>query len=274
MKNTIMKVVLVAVVFATAIATTSCQNKYTKKCVLKNDVDSVSYCLGYFEAKGLQQVMQRMPFDTVDVKALAKSFINSKLSEQYLNARKDQFDTLDVESFMHGYHATIVNGVGQIDDFTANNICQSRFNEVRARKENERKEAAQRALAEGVNFLAENAKQEGVIVTESGLQYKVVTMGNGPKPAETDRVKVLYTGRLIDGTVFDSTADRDNEPATFGLKGVIKAWTEALQLMPVGSKFTIYAPSELAYGERGAGENIPGNATLIFDIELLEIVGK
>ncbi len=273
MKNIVTKVAVAAIAIA-AITTTSCQSKYAKKCNLKNEVDSVSYSLGYFEAKGLGQVMERMPFDTVDMKSMAAAFANSQLTEQYLNTRREQFDTIDVEAFKHGFYGMLATGTSQIDEMVANTICQKKFNDVRARKEEERKAAAQKALAEGLNFLAENAKREGVTVTESGLQYEVVKMGEGAKPAETDRVKVLYTGKLIDGTVFDSTDNRNGEPATFGLKGVIKGWTEALQLMPVGSKWTIYVPAELAYGERGAGENIPGNSALIFDIELLEIVSK
>jgi len=272
MKNFIMKVAVLAVVFVTAFATTSCQNKYAKKCTLKNNIDSVSYCLGYFEAKGLLQIFDRVPFDTIDNKALANTFLKGKLTDEYIKTRAEQFDTLDVESFLHGFHSMLVYGQGQITDEFANMLCQSRFTDVRNRKDTERKEKANRTLAEGQNFLAENAKKEGVIVTESGLQYVVVKMGDGAKPKETDRVKVLYTGKLIDGTVFDSTDKNNNgEPIAFPLKGVIKAWTEVLQLMPVGSKFTIYAPSELAYGERGAGDKIPGNATLIFDIELVEI---
>ncbi len=119
--------------------------------------------------------------------------------------------------------------------------------------------------------MAENARRKGVVSTESGLQYEVVRMGDGPRPTADSKVKVLYTGKLTNGNVFDSTSNRNNEPAVFALKGVIKGWTEALQLMPVGSKYIIYVPSELAYGETGAHDMIPGNAVLIFDIELLSI---
>lgn len=273
MKNIVTKVACAALLVS-AIATTSCQSKYAKKCNLKNEIDSVSYSLGYFEAKGLGQVMQRMPFDTIDMKCMAAAFANSQLTEQYLETRRQQFDTIDVESFKYGFYGMLANGNSQIDEMVANTICQKKFDDIRARKEAERKEKAQKSLAEGLNFLAENAKRDGVTTTESGLQYEVVKMGEGAKPTENDRVKVLYTGKLIDGTVFDSTDNRNGEPATFGLKGVIKGWTEALQLMPVGSKWTIYVPAELAYGERGAGDNIPGNSALIFDIELLEIVSK
>ena len=268
------KVVAVAAVLATSFATTSCQNnKYTKNCTLKNDVDSFSYCLGYFEAKGFSQMIERAPlFDTIDVAAFSAAFAKSELTEKYIEQRKQQFDTLDVESFKYGFNQTIRFGEGKIDETVANAMLQGRFNAIRARKEAERKAKAEAELAKGQSFLAENATKEGVVTTESGLQYKVITMGTGAKPTDKDRVKVLYTGRLLDGTVFDSTDKNDGKPATFGVKGVIKGWTEVLQLMPVGSKFTVYVPAELAYGERGAGENIPGNATLIFDIELLEIV--
>ena len=122
---------------------------------------------------------------------------------------------------------------------------------------------------DGEKFLTENALKEGVQVTESGLQYEVLKMGRGKKPAATDRVKVHYHGTLIDGTVFDSSVDR-GEPTSFGLNQVIAGWTEGLQLMPVGSKFRFYIPQELGYGSRNAG-SIPPYSTLIFEVELLEI---
>lgn len=122
---------------------------------------------------------------------------------------------------------------------------------------------------QGEKFLAENAQKEGVIVTESGLQYEVLKMGKGNKPSATDRVKVHYHGTLIDGTVFDSSVNR-GEPITFGLNQVIKGWTEGVQLMPVGSKFRFYIPQELGYGAQAAG-SIPPYSTLIFEVELLDI---
>ena len=122
---------------------------------------------------------------------------------------------------------------------------------------------------EGEKFLAENALREGVITTASGLQYEVIKMGKGKKPVATDNVKVHYHGTLTNGTVFDSSVDR-NEPITFGLTQVIAGWTEGLQLMPVGSKFRFYIPQELGYGSRNAG-SIPPYSTLIFEVELLGI---
>lgn len=122
----------------------------------------------------------------------------------------------------------------------------------------------------GEAFLAENKTKEGVKTTASGLQYTVEKEGTGAKPTATDRVKVHYTGRLLNGTVFDSSVERG--PAEFGVNEVIKGWTEALQLMPVGSKWKLYIPSDLAYGDRGAGADIKPGSTLVFDVELLDIV--
>ena len=126
------------------------------------------------------------------------------------------------------------------------------------------------AKAAGEAFLAENAKREGVKVTESGLQYEVLEATIGQKPKATDKVRVHYEGTLIDGTVFDSSYKR-GESITFGLNQVIKCWTEGLQLMSIGSKYKLYLPYQLAYGERGAGANIPPYAALIFTVELLGI---
>lgn len=147
------------------------------------------------------------------------------------------------------------------------------FTQVMQEKaEKQKAEALTKNLEEGKKFLEANKSKEGVNVTESGLQYKVVTQGNGPKPAgPTAKVKVHYTGKLLDGKVFDSSVER-GEPAEFALNQVIKGWTEGLQLMNVGSKYIFWIPSELAYGERGAGQMIGANSTLMFEVELLEIV--
>lgn len=126
-------------------------------------------------------------------------------------------------------------------------------------------------LEEGLKFLAENREKEGVVETASGLQYKVLEDGDGEKPSPADQVKCHYHGTLIDGTVFDSSVQR-GEPATFPVNGVIQGWVEALQMMSTGSKWRLFVPSDLAYGERGAGGAIGPNSTLIFDVELLEIV--
>ena len=131
--------------------------------------------------------------------------------------------------------------------------------------------ASKKNKEEGEEFLAANKKKEGVKTTDSGLQYKVLQEGDGAKPKETDVVKVHYHGTLTDGTVFDSSVER-GEPAQFPVNRVIKGWTEALQLMQVGDKFKLVIPSDLAYGERGAGGDIGPNAVLVFEVELLDIV--
>ena len=141
------------------------------------------------------------------------------------------------------------------------------INEFFTRKSQEQ---AEKAKAEGAQFLAENAKKEGVVTLPSGLQYQVLREGNGKKPKATDQVRCHYEGTLINGTVFDSSYKR-GEPAVFGLNQVISGWTEGVQLMQEGAKYRFFIPYNLAYGERGAGQQIPPYATLIFTVELLEI---
>lgn len=143
--------------------------------------------------------------------------------------------------------------------------------ELMARREAKAAEMREKNKAEGEKFLAENAKKEGVKTMTNGLQYKVITAGTGPTPKSTDRVKVHYTGKLINGTEFDSSRKRGPEPATFGVGQVIKGWTQALTNMPVGSHWELYIPSELGYGANGSGRIIEPNSTLIFDVELVDI---
>jgi len=142
--------------------------------------------------------------------------------------------------------------------------------EAQEKAQVERSKKGGEAKTRGEQFLAENKKKEGVMTTPSGLQYKVIKAGTGAKPTKENTVKVHYKGTLIDGKVFDSSYDR-GEPIEFPLGGVIAGWTEGLQLMPVGSKYMLYIPSNLAYGENGAGQSIGPNEALIFEVELLEI---
>ncbi|MGD1213841.1 MAG: FKBP-type peptidyl-prolyl cis-trans isomerase [Terriglobales bacterium] len=151
--------------------------------------------------------------------------------------------------------------------------AQAVLREVQTEVNKQRQEKMQQAAAEGEAFLAANKSKEGVVTLPSGLQYKILTAGTGPKPASSDSVVCNYRGTLINGTEFDSSYKR-GQPATFGVGQVIKGWTEALQLMPVGSKWQLFVPSSLAYGERGAGAEIGPNATLIFEVELLSIQDK
>lgn len=145
--------------------------------------------------------------------------------------------------------------------------------DMQAKQQAKQAQQASKAVeekAKGQKFLEENKKDPNVKVTASGLQYKVITEGKGEKPSATSKVTVKYTGKLIDGTVFDSTDKNNNgEPISFGLNQVIRGWTEGLQLMSPGSKYIFYIPSDLAYGDQGAGNLIPGGATLIFEIELI-----
>ncbi|NVK24650.1 MAG: FKBP-type peptidyl-prolyl cis-trans isomerase [Gammaproteobacteria bacterium] len=145
------------------------------------------------------------------------------------------------------------------------------FGVINERMQAAAQEKAKEASAEGTKFLEENAKKDGVTVTESGLQYEVLVEGNGEKPTADSTVRTHYHGTLIDGTVFDSSYDR-GQPAEFPVGGVIRGWTEALQMMPVGSKWRLAVPYELAYGEQGAGGAIGPFQTLVFDVELLEIL--
>ena len=143
----------------------------------------------------------------------------------------------------------------------------------RRQEERQRAEAAEKykgAKSEGEKYLSENAKKEGVTTLPSGLQYQVLKEGNGKSPKATDKVVCHYEGMLIDGTMFDSSIQR-GEPATFPLNGVIAGWTEGLQLMKEGAKYRFFIPYQLGYGERGAGASIPPFATLVFDVELIEV---
>jgi FKBP-type peptidyl-prolyl cis-trans isomerase FklB len=150
-------------------------------------------------------------------------------------------------------------------------FINKRETEMMAKQAEQNKETYKVFIAENEAFLAKNKEKTGVIVTPSGLQYEVIKMGNGPKPTAGSEVKVHYTGTLIDGTEFDSSVKR-GEPAQFMVSGVIPGWTEALQLMPVGSKFKLYIPENIAYGANGAGEMIKPFSALIFEVELLEIL--
>lgn len=174
---------------------------------------------------------------------------------------------VEAEAVARGIFDVLNNNPPAID---INEVTKA-LQELGQRAEAAQAEAFKALEAENQAFLEENKKAAGVVVTDSGLQYEILTEGNGAKPTAESTVRVHYTGSLIDGTVFDSSVKRGT-PAEFPVGGVIKGWTEALQLMPVGSKWRLTIPHNLAYGERGAGASIPPFATLVFEVELLDIL--
>ncbi|MBQ5925387.1 MAG: FKBP-type peptidyl-prolyl cis-trans isomerase [Paludibacteraceae bacterium] len=192
--------------------------------------------------------------------------IGSNMSQQF-NQSPYLFNDSTIELNINLIKRGIIEGLNQEAIMTAEEATTYLNTTMEAKAAERNKTLA----AKGEAFLAENATREGVYVTESGLQYEVIAMGEGEKPTAESTVKVHYHGTLIDGTVFDSSVER-GEPIEFPLSNVIKGWTEGVQLMPVGSKFKFYIPYQLAYGERGAGELIGPCEALIFEVELIEIV--
>jgi len=190
-------------------------------------------------------------------------------------AAKFKSDSLDVNNaiFLRGMKDALAGGKMLLTDDEAKAVLDALQTEMRKTQEEKMVQAGDVNKAKGDAFLAANKAKDGVVTLPSGLQYKIVTTGTGPKPVPTDSVVCNYRGTLIDGTEFDASA-KHGGPATFPVNQVIPGWTEALQLMPVGSKWQLYIPSNLAYGPRGAGGDIGPNSTLIFDIELLSIKGK
>ncbi len=230
----------ISIIFAAAIASlamVSCNNNESVKVELKNSEDSLSYAIGM------------------------------RLYDMYVgdNLNTETDSTIVLKAFTDK-----MNGKEVMTAEEEEAAIMAFFNKKQEEQQREQAKQNESVKAEGENFLAENAKRPEVKTTESGLQYEVIAEGNGKKPAATDVVKVHYKGTLIDGTVFDSSYDR-GEPAEFPLNRVIAGWTEGLQLMSVGSKYKLYIPYQLGYGERGAGQDIKPYSALIFDVELLEI---
>lgn len=232
-------------VLASALLFTSCNNSNScsKNVKLDSKIDSVSYALGMNQGSMLYSQLQTLPGDSVNK-----------------------------EVFLSAFAAALKNDSSALkfNQDTCVRILQAYFSELdRLRQEEMRQEALINKVASD-SALQANKQLEGVTVTPSGLQYRVITKGTGAIPRATDRVKVNYTGKLIDGTVFDSS-DMHGQPAVFNLNEVIPGWTEGLQLMPVGSKYEFLIPSELAYGERST-QAIKPNSALFFEVELLEIL--
>lgn len=178
---------------------------------------------------------------------------------------------LDIDDFAQAVKDVISGTPLKVNNAEAQSLVQAFFKEQEDKQRAAAAEAGKVVKAAGESFLADNAKKEGIVVLPSGLQYQVLKEGNGKKPSSTDQVKCHYEGTLIDGTIFDSSYQR-NEPATFGLNQVIAGWTEGVQLMSEGAKYRFFIPYNLAYGERGAGAQIPPFAALVFDVELLKVL--
>ena len=210
---------------------------------LKTDVDTFAYSLGYDTGNGLSAYLAQM-----DLQDFPK--------ENFVKGIKHGFDT---------------SATSEINKEEMQMLIQSFIMKKQSESQDKMAGEVTKNLEAGEAFLAENKNKEGIKTTESGLQYEVITEGTGAMPNADDTVVVHYTGSLLNGKVFDSSVER-GEPATFPLNRVIPGWTEAIQLMKEGSKYKFYIPSELAYGERGAGQDIPGNSALIFEVELIEVV--
>ena len=189
------------------------------------------------------------------------------------NFKGSGIESINVKDFADGVAAVFEGAQPKMSYDEAKFEIQKFFQELDAKQQAAAAEMAKVNEAAGQAFLAENGKRPEVTTTASGLQYDVLAEGAGESPAASDQVVVHYTGKLIDGTVFDSSVER-GEPATFGVTQVIPGWVEALQMMKPGAKWRVFIPSNLAYGPQGAGGVIGPNATLIFDVELLSVVGK
>ncbi len=277
---------------AAAATLASCTGK-GPKADLKTDIDSLSYSIGMSQTQGLKDyLVQRVEMDTAymdefikglneGVKETSKKkdayYAGLQIGQQIKNQMikgvnkelfgADSTKTISVDNFMAGFVAGTLGKGQKMTMQQAQEYTQKNMEAIKAKSMEKNFGANKKA---GEDFLAANKAKPGVVTTASGLQYKIVKAGTGAMPSDTSKVKVNYKGTLIDGTEFDSSFKR-KEPATFVANQVIKGWTEALKLMPVGSKWIIYVPQNLAYGSRDAGQIKPFS-TLVFEVELLEIV--
>ena len=294
-----MKKVTFIMTLAAAAALSSCTSQ-APKANLSTDIDSLSYAIGMARTEGIDQLFMQQGIDSSQVAEFIKGFnegatrisdedvayitglqIGHMVSKQWVEGfnqqifGKDSTQSISRENLLAGFVAGVVNK-GYMTKLAAQTYMQQKMEEVRE-KSLEKQYAD--VIAEGKKFLEENKTKEGVMTTESGLQYKILTKGTGEIPADTNFVKVNYKGTLIDGTEFDSSYKRKDkngksQPATFRADRVIKGWTEALTMMPVGSKWELYIPYDLAYGSRSMGANIKPFSTLIFEVELVGIDKK
>lgn len=287
-----MKKVSIFMAIAAAASLASCTAQ-APKANLKTDIDSLSYSIGMAQTQGLKGYLTgRLDVDTAymaefikglneganktskkDIAYMAGLQIGQQISNQMMKGINqelfagDSTKTISKDNFLAGFIAGTLEKGGVMTMEAAQEYTRTAMETIKAKAMEEKKYADNKAAGE--KFLAENKAKEGVKTTESGLQYKVITEGKGEIPADTCKVKVNYKGTLIDGTEFDSSYKR-NEPATFRANQVIKGWTEALTMMPVGSKWELYIPQELAYGSRESGQIKPFS-TLIFEVELVGI---
>lgn len=280
--------IILTLVALLALVVTSCSDYKAKSVKLKSDLDSLNYAFGYVNGKILKDYHLSKDTTGDGIKSLMKGIKDGLNQKETVDSLKQAVDlgsmignqlrtntdfygdstlTMDYKLLRQG----MINGVAGSDAGMTADEARDYFNGTMEALQAKKMEAQYNDnKVAGQNFLAENAKKEGVITTASGLQYEVIKKGNGPLPKDTDKVKVHYHGTLVDGTVFDSSVDR-GQPAEFGVTQVIKGWVEGLQLMPVGSKYKFYIPQELAYGSQSQGQIKPFS-TLIFEVELLEIV--
>ena len=260
------------------IATADSTQKVALQAEMKSKIDSVNKVNG----PKLNEFIKGMK-DAINLEEQSAYAHGLSIGVQFSQQMLPQFNTMlygedsdtkaNTDQLLSGLVSTLKNQDLAISKTEANELVQNEFEKAQedqmARQEEDMKSQYEDAIASGNEYLAENAKREGVITLPSGLQYEVLTKGNGAIPTSSDQVKVHYHGTLIDGTVFDSSVER-GEPAVFGVTQVIPGWTEALQLMPVGSKWKLYVPYDLAYGTADRGEIKP-YSNLIFDVELISI---
>ncbi|WP_294586507.1 FKBP-type peptidyl-prolyl cis-trans isomerase [uncultured Bacteroides sp.] len=286
-----MKKVTFLMALAVAAGLASCTAQ-SPKANLKTDVDSLSYAIGMARTEGLDQYLAQQGIDSTQMAEFLKGFnegaakidkkdaaymagmqVGQMVSKQWVEGFNQQIfggdstQTISRENLLAGFLAGVTKKTNIMDMAKAQAFMQTQM-EVIKEKANAAKYADNKAAGE--KFLAENKGKEGVVTTPSGLQYKILTKGTGAIPADTSKVKVNYKGTLIDGTEFDSSYKR-NEPTSFRANQVIKGWTEALTMMPVGSKWELYIPYDLAYGSRETGGQIKPFSALIFEVELLDI---
>lgn len=232
---------------------------------------AVALALTLLTAAGCQQSGNK------DSLQMGQSLDNNKDSVSYSigydigNSFSQQSEgDIDIEAFADGFQTGYTKGDPSLSDSAMKVVLNRYQQKMRKKQQAEQKKALKENQKEGQEFLSENKQKEGVEVTDSGLQYRVMEQGSGATPSAEDRVRVHYKGTLIDGTVFDSSYER-GKPAEFQVNQVIKGWQQALQMMKEGAKWKLFIPSNLAYGKRGAGSQIGPNETLIFEVELLEI---